>query len=92
MRKRIIRWLPLLLFLPALPCAAQTSTLNVGSKRFAESRILGEVLTQTANAVGEAHATHQSGLGNTGIVFVALQEWQHRCLSRSTQGRSRRNS
>ena len=62
----------LLLFL-ALPCAAQTPSLNVGSKRFAESRILGEVLTQTANAVGEAHATHQSGLGNTGIVFAALQ-------------------
>ena len=63
----------LLLLLLALPCAAQTSSLNVGSKRFAESRILGEVLTQTANAVGEAHATHQSGLGNTGIVFAALQ-------------------
>ena len=63
----------LLLLLLALPCAAQTSSLNVGSKRFAESRILGEVLTQTANAVGEARATHQSGLGNTGIVFAALQ-------------------
>ena len=66
-------FLLLLLLLLALPCAAQTSSLNVGSKRFAESRILGEVLTQTANAVGEAHATHQSGLGNTGIVFAALQ-------------------
>ena len=54
-------------------CAAQTSSLTVGSKRFAESRILGEILTQTANAVGEVHATHQSGLGNTGIVFAALQ-------------------
>ena len=63
----------LLLFLLAFPCAAQTLTLNVGSKRFAESRILGEVLTQTANAVGEAHTAHQSGLGNTGIVFAALQ-------------------
>jgi len=63
----------LLLFFLALPCAAQTPSLSVGSKRFAESRILGEVLTQTANAVGEARATHQSGLGNTGIVFAALQ-------------------
>ncbi len=52
---------------------AQTGTLNVGSKRFAESRILGEIITQTVNQVGEAHATHQSGLGNTGIVFAALQ-------------------
>jgi osmoprotectant transport system permease protein len=63
-----------LFLLLAASCTAQTpQTLNVGSKRFAESRILGEVLTQTANAVGEAHATHQSGLGNTGIVFAALK-------------------
>jgi len=66
-------WGLLLLFLLTLPCVAQTPSLNVGSKRFAESRILGEVLTQTANAVGEAHTTHQSGLGNTGIVFAALK-------------------
>jgi osmoprotectant transport system permease protein len=63
----------LLLLLLTASCAAQTPSLTVGSKRFAESHILGEVLTQTANAVGEAHATHQSGLGNTGIVFAALQ-------------------
>ena len=64
----------ILLFLSlALPTFAQTPSLNVGSKRFAESRILGEIITQTANAVGEAKATHQSGLGNTGIVFGALQ-------------------
>ena len=63
----------LFLFLLALPAFAQTPTLNVGSKRFAESRILGEIVTQTTNAVGEAHAAHQSGLGNTGIVFAALQ-------------------
>jgi len=71
-----LRWgWGLLLLLLAASCTAQTpQTLNVGSKRFAESRILGEVLTQTANAVGEAHATHQSGLGNTGIVFKALQD------------------
>jgi osmoprotectant transport system permease protein len=62
-----------LTFLLAAPGAAQTLSLTVGSKRFAESRILGEILTQTANAVGEVHATHQSGLGNTGIVFAALQ-------------------
>ncbi len=50
-----------------------TETLHVGSKRFAESRILGEILTQTASKTGEAQAMHQSGLGNTGIVFAALQ-------------------
>ena len=63
----------LLFMLLSVPTLAQTPTLNVGSKRFAESRILGEIITQTANAVGEARATHQSGLGNTGIVFGALQ-------------------
>ena len=69
MRSKLI----ILLLLFALPAFAQTPTINVGSKRFAESRILGEIVTQTTNAVGEAHATHQSGLGNTGIVFAALQ-------------------
>ena len=64
-------WTLLLTLLLAASCSAQT--LTVGSKRFAESRILGEILTQTANSVGEVHATHQSGLGNTGIVFAALQ-------------------
>jgi len=62
----------LLLFLPTL-LFAQSPTLTVGSKRFAESRILGEIVTQTTNATGEAHADHKSGLGNTGIVFAALQ-------------------
>ena len=34
---------------------------------------MGEIITQTANKAGEAHAVHQAGLGNTGIVFAALQ-------------------
>ena len=63
----------LLLLLLALPALAQKPPLNVGSKRFAESRILGEILTQTAAKVGEASAVHKAGLGNTGIVFAALQ-------------------
>jgi len=66
-------WGLLLLFLLTGCGAKAPQTLNVGSKRFAESRILGEVLAQTANTVGEARAAHQSGLGNTGIVFAALQ-------------------
>jgi osmoprotectant transport system permease protein len=43
--------------------------LNVGSKRFPESYILGEILTQSA---GETSATHRQGLGNTAIVLNAL--------------------
>ena len=46
--------------------------LNVGSKRFTESYILGEILTQSAQAAGEAAARHSQGLGNTAIVLNAL--------------------
>ena len=46
--------------------------LNVGSKRFTESYILGEILKQTAQSVGETSATHSQGLGNTAIVLNAL--------------------
>jgi osmoprotectant transport system permease protein len=38
----------------------------VGSKRFTESYILGEIVARTAGGV------HKPGLGNTGIVFAAL--------------------
>ena len=46
--------------------------LQVGSKRFTESYILGEVIRQTAEAAGETGAVHRQGLGNTAIVFNAL--------------------
>ena len=46
--------------------------LNVGSKRFTESYILGETIRQTAEAAGETSAVHQQGLGNTAIVLNAL--------------------
>lgn len=45
--------------------------LQVGSKRFTESYILGEILTQTAAPY--AASRHQQGLGNTAIVFNALK-------------------
>jgi osmoprotectant transport system permease protein len=47
--------------------------ITIGSKRFTESYILGEILRETAQAAGEAHAVHERGLGNTGIVFGALE-------------------
>ncbi len=47
------------------------AVLKVGSKRFTESYILGEVLTQTAASHGGAE--HRQGLGNTAIVLAALQ-------------------
>ena len=51
---------------------ARRPVLTIGSKRFTESYILGEILRQTAEAVGEAEVRHEQGLGNTGIVQAAL--------------------
>jgi len=54
--------------------AASTSTegaLIVGSKRFTESYILGEILRQAAAAAGPAE--HRPGLGNTAVVLAALK-------------------
>jgi osmoprotectant transport system permease protein len=50
---------------------AADDVLRVGSKRFTESYILGEVLTQTAKHY--AKAEHRQGLGNTAIVLAALR-------------------
>jgi osmoprotectant transport system permease protein len=71
-----IRWLAVLTIAAGAACAAASAgaddgVLRVGSKRFTESYILGEVLTQTAAAHGKAE--HRQGLGNTAIVLAALQ-------------------
>ncbi|MFZ6654803.1 glycine betaine ABC transporter substrate-binding protein [Undibacterium sp. TJN19] len=47
------------------------ATLNIGSKRFTESYVLGEILSQTAAPFSPVH--HHQGLGNTAIVFNALK-------------------
>ena len=44
----------------------------VGSKRFTESYILGEIVLATARTAG-VQAQHKQGLGNTGILFEALK-------------------
>jgi osmoprotectant transport system permease protein len=51
--------------------AAETTPLVVGSKRFTESYVLGEILAQTLVAAGRP-AVHKPGLGNTGILEQAL--------------------
>ena len=66
-----IRWLAVLLFCASAGVHAADDVLRVGSKRFTESYILGEVLTQTAAA--HVKAEHHQGLGNTAIVLAALQ-------------------
>ncbi|HEY2559896.1 MAG TPA: glycine betaine ABC transporter substrate-binding protein [Caldimonas sp.] len=60
------------LALPTNATAANSPPpLVVGSKRFTESYILGEVVAQTLAAAGRP-ATHKAGLGNTGILEQAL--------------------
>ncbi|HEV3241285.1 MAG TPA: glycine betaine ABC transporter substrate-binding protein [Casimicrobiaceae bacterium] len=68
---------PVGILLGALVCAASATaiaaaTLHVGSKRFTESYILGEIIKQTAETAGETTAAHSRGLGNTAIVLNAL--------------------
>jgi osmoprotectant transport system permease protein len=71
-----IRWFAVLTIAVGASCAVSAASaaddvLRVGSKRFTESYILGEVLTQTA--ARHAKAEHRQGLGNTAIVLAALQ-------------------
>jgi len=59
----------------ALLCSSAMATaadkIVVGSKRFTESYILGEIVRQTLQAEG-IEAEHKQGLGNTGILEQAL--------------------
>ena len=52
--------------------AADPAPVVVGSKRFTESYILGEIVKQTLIAAGRP-AVHKQGLGNTGILEQALE-------------------
>ncbi|WP_310333125.1 glycine betaine ABC transporter substrate-binding protein [Roseateles asaccharophilus] len=49
--------------------------VKVGSKRFTESYLLGEIVSQTLSAQGRP-AEHRQGLGNTAILAAALREGQ----------------
>ncbi len=54
--------------------ALAESTLRIGSKRFTESYVLGEVLASAARRADPALTVgHRAGLGNTGIVLGALR-------------------
>ena len=52
--------------------AAAGDTVTVGSKRFTESYILGEIAAQRIQSAG-AKVVHRQGLGNTAILFAALK-------------------
>jgi len=59
------------LVLPSPAVAAEPAPVVVGSKRFTESYVLGEILAQTLVGTGRP-ALHKPGLGNTGILEQAL--------------------
>ena len=73
MRRFALLVLCLVLFLPGMASADQVAdqVLRVGSKRFTESYILGEILAQSAAPF--ARVEHRQGLGNTAIVLSALR-------------------
>ena len=52
--------------------AAATKEVRVGSKRFTESYVLGEIVRRTLEDHGVT-AIHKAGLGNTGILVAALE-------------------
>ncbi len=64
-----MRLVLLVLLLAAASAAAGDEVLRVGSKRFTESYILGEIIAQSV----PGRAEHRPGLGNTGIVYAALK-------------------
>ncbi|MBY4718386.1 ABC transporter permease/substrate-binding protein [Ralstonia mannitolilytica] len=71
---RSLRFRRCLMWIAWLALSTSTSAqepLRIGSKRFTESYVLGEILTQTAAPHGPAE--HVPGLGNTAIVFAALK-------------------
>lgn len=53
--------------------ASADKPMRVGSKRFVESYILAEIVTQLARAEG-ASAEHDQGLGGTAVVFRAIED------------------
>jgi osmoprotectant transport system permease protein len=75
-------WLPMLIGALLLPLATRNAhaqeppakpggVVVVGSKRFTESYVLGEIARETLQRQGIA-AQHKQGLGNTGILDAAL--------------------
>lgn len=68
-----LRMLAASLLIATTPMSQAGEQLQVGSKRFTESYVLGEILAATANSAQPGQATHRQGLGNTAILFEALK-------------------
>jgi osmoprotectant transport system permease protein len=76
---KIKKWISIFLLLLSFLFYSSTEnipeqSIKIGSKRFTESYILGEMLKQITEQVAEAPIDYRPGLGNTGIVYAALQE------------------
>jgi osmoprotectant transport system permease protein len=72
---RVGTWLTLLLLLGAAcarPASGEGPQVRVGSKKFTESVILGEMVTQVARNAG-ARASHRRELGGTTVLWEALR-------------------
>jgi osmoprotectant transport system permease protein len=70
--RHCICWIVAALLLCTVPAKAD-DVLRVGSKRFTESYILGEVIARTAQGDPGTQVEHKPGLGNTAILFAALK-------------------
>jgi osmoprotectant transport system permease protein len=69
---RMLAILAVLLIIAAWPRPAGPRGVRIGSKKFTESVILGEILVQLVKAGGD-RASHLAELGGTQIVFDALR-------------------
>ena len=59
--------------LPNLAGEGETLLIKIGSKKFTESVILGELLKQIAESTG-AEAEHRAELGGTRVLWNALRK------------------
>jgi len=71
--RALLAGLAIALLAPAFGARGEEAALRVGSKRFTESYILGEIVAQAARRAG-APAIHSPGLGNTAILVQALEQ------------------
>ncbi|MBX9962623.1 MAG: ABC transporter permease subunit [Burkholderiales bacterium] len=61
----------LLAAIPCTVCAEDARPVVIGSKRFTESYLLGEIARETLQRASVV-AVHRQGLGNTAVLFEAL--------------------
>jgi len=69
--RRLLAWAVPVLLLVMAAGSVHAEPLKIGSKRFTESYVLGELLLRVASTRGEA--VHRAGMGNTGILYEALR-------------------